>query len=480
MSASQTHPLPAGSSDARRTSLAWIAIAAFLVFLFDPGIMSNDSIQSLKQARTLQLTDWHPPIMALAWRVLDSIIAGPAGMLMAQSVLYAFAASRLCAQAFPRLSARYPAWMVSACFSLFPPAMALTGMIWKDVWMSGLLLLATSYLFTLSASESSRRQARFAFGAIVGCCLLATAFRHNALAATAGLLAGAIYFLWQRPQPALRMLIACTGGVLLAALLASVVAFFNAAVARPLHITTPLLLHDIAGIIIHSPEPAAAAQLALSTDMRLADDPDGFLARVRHAYDPGAAGPLVSTSRNRDTPFAVDVYRDDHDAAGVRLVWKMMVTRYPAAYVAHRTRTFACLLQLCGLRKWISRSYFMNPKYALPETVEPETWQWRARRAFLAPELAPLYSPLAWLLVTIAGAAIGLRALWRPSRIHALLLFMGLSAIGLALSLVFTSPIESYRYIHWCVLLGWIMLFMLLDHSQMGRSKEEATVRRID
>ena len=453
-----------------KTSLAWIAIAAFLFFLFYPGIMSNDSIQSLKQARTLQLTDWHPPVMALVWRALDSVVSGPVGMLLAQVVLYAFAAARLCAHAFPNLAQRFSPWLVVACFSLFPPAMAITGMIWKDVWMSGLLLLATSYLFTLSASEHDGGGKRVAFAAIVACCLFATAFRHNALAATAGLLAGAIYFAWRPAKPVARMLAACIGGVLLAIAMAGAVALFNAAVARHMQVTTPLLLHDIAGVIVHSGEPSKAADLALSTDMHLTSDHETFLSRIQHSYDSGAAGPLVSTSRNRDTPFAVDVYRSDHDAAGVRNVWKKMVARYPRAYLAHRARAFACLLQLCGAKKWISRSYFLNPKYALPATVEPDTWQWRARKIFLSPTLAPLYSPLAWLLVALAGACIGLRALRRPTRVPALLLFMGLSSVGLALSLVFTSPIESYRYIHWCVLLGWTMLWMLFDYAMRPRT----------
>jgi hypothetical protein len=461
-----------------RISLAWVAVAAFIVVLFDPGIMSNDSIQSLQQARTLQLTDWHPPAMALVWRVLDWMIPGSAGMLLAQAALYAFAAARLCAHAFPNLSRRFGSGMVVACFSLFPPAMALTGMIWKDVWMSGLLLLATSYLFSLSSGPVDRRRTLVAFIAVVVCCLFATAFRHNALAATAGLLAGAVYFLLRPTKPVLRMLVACTAGVSLAVFLAGIVALFNAAVAKPMPVTTPLLLHDIAGVIVHSSDPVAASNLALSTGMHLTDDPQAFLTQLQRRYDPGAAGQLVATSRNRDTPFAIDIYRADHDAAGVRRVWKTMVTRYPEAYLAHRARAFACLLQLCGLRKWTSRSYFLNPKYALPDTVEPETWQWRLRKLWLSPLLAPLYSPLAWLTITLVGACMGFRSLWNQERLQALAFFMGLSSIGLALSLFFTSPIESYRYVHWCVLLGWIMLWMSIEYRIVRASPDSPPASR--
>ena len=67
--ASTSSPLPTP-----RTSWAWLLVAAFIVLLFYPGIMSNDSIASLRQARSFEFNDWHPPVMALIWSVLDRIV----------------------------------------------------------------------------------------------------------------------------------------------------------------------------------------------------------------------------------------------------------------------------------------------------------------------------------------------------------------------------------------------------------------------
>ena len=131
----------------------------------------------------------------------------------------------------------------------------------------------------------------------IACCLLATAFRHNALAATAGLLAGAIYFVWHPARPLARMLLACTGGIFLAIVLAGATTLFNAVVAKPMQVTTPMLMHDIAGVIMHSGEPAEAASLALSTEMHLTDDRDAFLSRIQRSYDPGAAAHVLPGSR---------------------------------------------------------------------------------------------------------------------------------------------------------------------------------------
>ena len=121
------------------------------------------------------------------------------------------------------------------------------------------------------------------------------------------------------------------------------------------------------------------------------------------------------------------------------------------------------LLQLCDRKQWVYHSYVMNRQYALPDTLDPDSWQYRLRQALLSPRLALLYHPGFWLLVTLLGGGLGLARL--QDRHPSLLLFMGLSSAGLAVSLYFTSPIESFRYLHWTVLLGWTMLFLAAEAS---------------
>src|SRR5690606_35039220 len=187
--------------------------------------------------RTFEFTDWHPPIMAMVWAPLDRIVPGPAGMLLLQALLYAYAAAKLCASAFPRLSRRVPAWLVVLAFSLFPPVMTLTGMIWKDVWTSGFLLLALAHLFLLRDSGTRARRIRHSL-TIVLCCLVATAFRHNAMAATAGLLAGMVYLNLALAGTWLRLFTACASGVLASVALFLGVTGLHGLIAKPAHPTT--------------------------------------------------------------------------------------------------------------------------------------------------------------------------------------------------------------------------------------------------
>lgn len=465
-------PAP-GSTNGRppRPSLAWIVVALFIVAVFHPGIMSNDSLASLKQARSFEFTDWHPPIMALVWAPLDRIIAGPAGMLVLQALLYAYGAAKLCASAFPRLSKRLPPWLLVLVFSLFPPVMTLTGMIWKDVWTSGFLLLALAHLFLLRDSATRAQRIRHSV-VIVLCCLVATAFRHNAMAATAGLLAGMVFLNLPRAGTWLRLAIACTSGVLVSIALFLGITLLHGLVAKPAHPTTAIYLYDMAGIIVYSGDAEAAAEQLLAHPVEFTDNRDLFLRRVYQRYSPAVAGNVLRSTTRPNSPFSLNVYRE-HDAAGVREAHRNLIRTYPVAYLKHRTTVFSCLLQMCDRKEWINHSYVLNPRYALPDTMDPGSLQYKLRRIVLSGRLAPIYHPGFWLLVTLAGGIAGFISLFRArGRAPSLLLFMGLSSVGLAFSLYFTSPIESFRYMHWSMLLGWTTLFLGVE-SVLGADSGE-------
>src|SRR5262245_9378172 len=99
--------------------------------------MSSDSATQLADARSHQYTDWHPPVMAAMWTVLDKIVAGPALMLVLQGSLFLIGSYRLLRAV---LSERAAAIAASAIL-LFPPVLAPMAVIWKDSQMAGFLLM---------------------------------------------------------------------------------------------------------------------------------------------------------------------------------------------------------------------------------------------------------------------------------------------------------------------------------------------------
>lgn len=436
---------------------AWL-VALLLVAAGWPGILSNDSLATLEQARTLAFTDWHPPIMALVWAPLDRILAGPGLMLVAQAVLYSLAMAWLLAEACPRLLRRASPWLLVPAFALFPPVAALNLMIWKDVWMSAWLVVALACLFRMARLPPGS-SLRGSAGLLLACCLLATAFRHNALAATAGLLAGGAWFLLQgRFGPWLRLLAACVAGVVAAVLLYLAVAAATRLIATPAEVTTPILLHDIAGIIVHSGDAEATARQALAIAPDIADTGHRRLAkRVLKQYSPAAAVRLLSTRRRTSAAFSLNVYAP-HDADAVKRAWGTLVRNHPGAYLRHRLAAFGCLVQLCDGAGWRHHSYVLDRRYAFPEGLPGV--QAALRSVLLNPALAPLYAPLAWLALAVGGGLLALRRLGRGDGVP---VFLMLSAVGLAVSLFFTSPIESYRYVHWIIVAGWTTAWLLLQ-----------------
>src|SRR5688572_10745148 len=90
----------AGITRLQARAYAIVAAGWVLVLLYAwPGIMTNDCYDQLREGRAGIYTDGHPPIVAVLWRYLDKIVAGPALMYLLQTGtffagLYAFFRSR--------------------------------------------------------------------------------------------------------------------------------------------------------------------------------------------------------------------------------------------------------------------------------------------------------------------------------------------------------------------------------------------------
>jgi len=112
-----------------------------VVYAF-PGMMTMDSIDQLTEARTGFYTDGHPPAMAALWRIVDTILAGPFGMLVLQTVAFVAGLYLLLRRAMrPRRAA-----VAASLLLVFPPILAPMAVIWKDCIMAGFLVLGTACL----------------------------------------------------------------------------------------------------------------------------------------------------------------------------------------------------------------------------------------------------------------------------------------------------------------------------------------------
>ncbi len=104
-----------------------------------PGFLYIDSIDQFTQALHNQYTDWHPPIMAAGWRLLNYIYEGPQGMLAFQLLLlwtsFYMIATTWCH--------RWPLFVVLLLlFAGAPYVQNFAGLIVKDAQMALCWLLA--------------------------------------------------------------------------------------------------------------------------------------------------------------------------------------------------------------------------------------------------------------------------------------------------------------------------------------------------
>src|SRR6185312_15781695 len=89
-------------------------------------------------------TDWHPPMVAWLWHIVDWGIKGPLGMLLLQSTAFLAALYRWMRRAYQPTSAA----VLAVAIFLFPPIVAPMAVVWKDCQMAAYLLLSMSLVLS--------------------------------------------------------------------------------------------------------------------------------------------------------------------------------------------------------------------------------------------------------------------------------------------------------------------------------------------
>ena len=308
-----------------RTRLEVLAILAvgwlgFLVYAY-PGYMSFDSVQQLREARSGIFTDWHPPMMAELWRLTDSVIAGPFGMLILQSIAFLAGAYLLLARYVkPRIAA-----IATVLLFWAVPVIVVMAVIWKDSQMIGYLVLGLALLL------SERPRNRYIGLAFL---LLASTMRHNGFTFTLPM----IVLLWEWPFVGWKRYAASFG--LWLAISASAFAINGALTVTKLHPWhSTVAMHDIVGTLRYANADDAEIRADLVGTPLVAQD--HLFEQVRTVYVPWAGvftiGPLMRQPQTAE----------ERDA--VTAAWKRVVLAHPAFYLKHRFKVFEEVLGLKGM-----------------------------------------------------------------------------------------------------------------------------------
>lgn len=401
-------------------ALGWVC---FLLYAY-PGFTSPDSIQQLDEARAGAYTDWHPPAMAFLWRYVDKIWSGTFLMLVLQSSTFLVGTYALIARVLTPIRAA----IAAVCIFLFPPVMTALAVIWKDSLMAGLLIAGTAALL------SPKRGWRIAACVLI---FVATAIRHNALAATLPIVV--LLFTWRESW---------TGWRRYALAIAVWVAITGAASVLNRKLATgseyawhnSVALLDIAGTARFSKVQDDAELQALFAGINL-PHPTGLAKRIRMLYTGDSHWQLT---HGDDRVFDLPVLATIPD---VKRAWFRALETYPRAFIYHRWRMFREVIGAGGHSIWASVWYGDE----IPSRT-PVQHAWVS--ALFAIRDSALFR--VWIYLVLA---IALLVMCR-ARLPLALLASGLVC---EVSLAVAAPSADYRYSHWMivtVVIAGVMIFV--------------------
>jgi hypothetical protein len=419
--------------EARPLSVLIAAFAVMLLYAF-PGQMTRDSLDHLREARLGVYTDSHPPVINLLFKICDTLVAGPIGMLLLQNVLLL---AGLYAILKLLLAPRRAAWIAAALY-VSPPVLPVMAVIWKDCFMAGFLAVGIAGLF------SPRRARRL--WALAALCA-ATAMRYNAFGATLPLIV--LLFQW---RPGMPWLARYATAVALWFAITFVAFFANSALTdRQMHFWhSSLAVFDIVGTYAHvEGELPDAQMLAELEGTGLLIDHDVH-ATMRKLYSPRIFFPILLDPDHKLWELPITGFQPapqaQRDAIG-RAFWHA-VTTYPMAYVAHRLAATGAALDLETLRKgYINKRAPKNLEYTQEFGISTASSfvQGRfIRYYYWLSAHTPLLVPWVYLVISILLIPFALR----QRDVLAILL----SGLVMESSLLFLAHSTDYRYSHWMVI----------------------------
>ena len=301
-----------------------VALGFVLVaYAYWPGVLIDDARWQYQQVVDNAYEDWHPPLMAWAWRRLAFLIPGPAPMLLVQLLLY-WGGIALIAWWADRRGQR-PLAVAIAFTGYLPATLALTGTVVKDVLMAGFLLLSTGLLLGRQLAKSRLLAATLTTVAIL-CLFVAAALRLNAVLACVPLLLAALPPRLTKTRP--RLAASALAGA--AAMLMIGPAISALVQAEKTKVELSLMIFDLGGITEHS-------GISQFPDFGVPDP----VAVNHRCYDP-VQWDSYSTWARTPCPLGFDRFDAlvDEGDVSVTALWLRAILTHPIAYAEHRLDHF--------------------------------------------------------------------------------------------------------------------------------------------
>lgn len=432
--------------------LLCLAIAAATYLGFYPGRAEFDISEQAKQMLGMKnLSDWHPPIVAILWRGLYALTGKLGSLLAFQLGIYFLAVFLLAVFAHRILKSKWASLAMIAIL-VSPWAYSQLNTLWKDTIMAAALLLATGCL----ALVVPRKKKTYWFVIpAVALLIFATLVRKNAAVAVVPM---CVYLAWrlvpgirwrverisrQRLKRKIRVRKGVLATLICAIAVASIISaalFIDSGIARhwkvqPTHQVYQIILDDVMFSVPESELNESAAPQELKDKINKArpkcyemNEPyDAYW----NCYGRGSSGSDYS-------PLG---YRDE-----LKQLWLDHVITHPQRYVEYRWSVYKFYLTTSVL------IYFPNKVVKPAKEVGFRKGSTKFDKVakfyvvdFGADTIGFVFKPWFWLL---AGAIVSIGACW-SGRSRAFALMLTGSAFLYILAYFPVIPANHFRYTYW-------------------------------
>ena len=466
-----------------RWSLLLVALTAFCaagtIIGFGTGRAEYDIVEQFKQAvGQKQMSDWHPPIVAVVWRGLYGL-TGWIGSLFVCSALLYFTGVLLTAEyVHRRLGSRLGSLGVLAV-SISPWAYSQINIPWKDTILTGALLAGCGCVMLIRRGARSKRTAVLALVA-VGALIFATLVRKNAIAAVVPI---CFYLAWQllpiahrtmrklqarssAASSSLRRFVAWLAGsfvLIFAVGGAAVVA--DAGIARVWHVKEThqeyqVMLDDVMFSVpedeLNAADVTPKLKKRINTSRALCYERGVFYDAYWNCFGRGHGGdyqPIEESHRQ-----------------GLEKLWRENVITHPARYLSYRWSVYRFYLTTSALEYF---QYPVNTAQEIGFGTGPEPFE-RAVKTYVldfgVEKLGFTFKPWFWLTGCVLVAAVALKRRRAPAAV----LTLTASAFLYTAAYFPVIPEAHFRYTHWPAAAVSIALIAALAEHFRGKSKRPA------
>lgn len=414
----------------------FLSILSFISFY--PGSMTWDSLEQLRQARTGDYNDWHPPVMALIWSLFLYIKDGPGAMLVFHiSMLWAAAIL------FYRLSVRqkWPYAILFLLIPILPWVMNFEFVIWKDVGM------AYSWGLGVAICLYYRPRDGFPLVAAIGVIFL---FVYGALARSNSLAAVPFLFLFFLvcfyKEVSIKTAVMVMVGSLVLCVSASLAlnSFLQPKKTNPI---SYVMFDDLIGLKLQG----------RNVDLNFLTEEERSSIETCSHIERNQVGAAFCLDLDR----WIEVAQVDFEA--LKLSWRTALSENFLGYVYYRSQAFLQLTRSpFNSNYYVSEFRVVEPPYVFESEIREETKIEKSFRKYVRAfsKLFPgAFKPYVWILLSIGLIAFFAK---HPSSKDRILCLLPASGLFYALSYFPVTPAADFRYVYWlcfvCTISGFIAI----------------------